>query len=75
MKFRTRCYRLVIRLRLAINRLAIQVVRTRQIQDVRNKLQRACCHQFVNNLFRADGIRLVRTTCCELVGLIDLVTR
>jgi hypothetical protein len=31
-----------------------------------------------NNLLRAGGaddIRLVRTTCCESVGLINLVTR
>ena len=28
-----------------------------------------------NNLLRADDIRLVGTTCCESVGLINLVTR
>jgi hypothetical protein len=48
---------------------------TRPIQAVRNKLLRACCHQLVNNLLRAHDIRLVGTTCCESVGLINLVTR
>ena len=32
----------------------LQVVPTRLIQAVRNKLLRACCHQLVNNLLRAD---------------------
>ena len=53
----------------------LQVVPTRLIQAVRNKLLRACCHQLVNNLLRADDIRLAGTTCCESVGLINLVTR
>ena len=53
----------------------LQVVPTRLIQAVRNKLLRACCHQPVNNLLLADDIRLVGTTCCESVGLINLVTR
>ena len=44
----------------------------RLIQAVRNTLLRACSHQLVNNLLRADDIRLVGTTCCE-VGLINLV--
>jgi hypothetical protein len=30
------------------------------------QLLRACCHQRINNLLRADDIRLVGTTCCEL---------
>ena len=53
----------------------LQVAATRLIQAVRNKLLRACCHdQLVNNLMlRADDIRLVGTTCCESVGLINLV--
>jgi hypothetical protein len=42
---------------------------------VRNMSLRACCHQLVNNLLRTDDIRLVGTTCCESVGLINLVTR
>jgi hypothetical protein len=50
----------------------LQVVPTRLIQDVCNKLLQACCHQLVNNLLRADDIRLVGTTCCESVGLINL---
>ena len=53
----------------------LQVVPTRLIQAVRNKLLRACCHQLVNDLLRADDIRLVGTTCCESVGLVNLVTR
>ncbi len=51
----------------------LQVFPTRQIQAVRNKLLRACCHQLVNNLLRADDIKLVGTTCCESVGLINFV--
>jgi hypothetical protein len=43
----------------------LQVVPTILIQAVRNKLLRACCHQLVNNLLRADYIRLVGTTCYE----------
>ncbi len=50
----------------------LQVVPTRLIQAVRNKLLRACCHQLVNNLLRADEVRLVGTTCCESVDLINL---
>jgi hypothetical protein len=37
----------------------LQVVPARLIQAVRNKLLRACCHQLVNNLLRADYVRLV----------------
>ena len=48
------------------------VVPTRPLQAVRNKLLRA--ELVVINLLRADDIRLVGTTCCEFVGLIDLVT-
>ena len=66
----TSCYHLVTRLMTVTDLL--QVVPTRLIQAVRNKLLRACCHQFVNNLLRADDIRLVGTTCCESVGLINL---
>jgi hypothetical protein len=46
-----------------------QIVPTRLIQAVRNKLLQTCCHQLVNNLLRADDIRLVETTCSEYVGL------
>ena len=53
----------------------LQVVPTRLIQAVRNKLLRACCHQLVINILRADDISLVGTTCCESVGFINLVTR
>jgi hypothetical protein len=35
----------------------------------------ACCRQRVNNLLRADDIRLVGTTCCESLGLINLGTK
>jgi hypothetical protein len=69
----TSCYHLVTRL-MTVTDLQ-QVVPTRLIQAVRNKLLRACCHQLVNNLLRADDIRLVGTTCCESVGLVNLVTR
>ena len=41
----------------------------------RNRLLRACCRQIVNNLLRTDDIRLAATTCCECVGIINLVTR
>ena len=68
----TSCYHLVTRL-MTVTDLQ-QVVATRVIQAVRNKLLRACCHQLVNNLLRADDIRLVGTTCCESVGLINHVT-
>ena len=68
----TSCYHLVTRLMTVTDLL--QVV-PRLIQAVRNKLLRACCRQLVNNLLRADDIRLVGITCCESVGLIDLVTR
>jgi hypothetical protein len=69
----TSCYHLVTRLMTVTDLL--QVVPTRLIQAVRNKLLRACCHQPVNNLLRADDIRLVGTTCCESVGIVNLVTR
>jgi non-homologous end joining protein Ku len=59
----TSCYHLVRRLMTVTDLL--QVVPTRLIQAVRNKLLRACCHQLVNNLLRADDIRLVGTTCCD----------
>jgi hypothetical protein len=39
------------------------------MQSDRNKLLRACCHHLVNDFLRAG------TTCCESVGLINLVTR
>jgi hypothetical protein len=68
----TSCYHLVTRLMTVTDLL--QVVPTRLIQAVRNKLLRACCHQLVNNVLRADVIRLVGTTCCESVGLLNLVT-
>jgi hypothetical protein len=69
----TSCYHLFTRLMTVTDLL--QVVPTRLTQAVRNKLLRACCHQLVNNLLRADDIKLVRTTSCESVGLINLVTR
>ena len=49
----------------------LQVVPTRLMQAVRNKLLRACCHQLVSEILRADDIRLVGTTCCESAGLIN----
>jgi hypothetical protein len=42
----------------------VQVVLTRLIYAVPNKLVRACFHQLVNNLVRAEDIRFVGTTCC-----------
>jgi hypothetical protein len=56
------------------NRFANTSCSKRLIQAVRNKLLRACCHQPVNNLLRAY-IRPVGTTCCESVGLTNLVTK
>ncbi len=73
LKSETSCYHLVTRLKTLAD--LPQVVPTRLIQAVRNKLLGACCHQLVNNLLRADDIRLVGRTCCESVGLINLVTR
>jgi hypothetical protein len=72
-KFGTSCYHLVTRLMMVTDLL--QVVPTRLIQAVRNKLLWACCHQLVNNLLRADDIRLVGTTSCESVGLVNLVNK
>ena len=40
----------------------LQVIPTRLIQTVRNKLLRACCR-----------VRLVGITCCESVGLVNLL--
>jgi hypothetical protein len=54
------------------NRLATSCSNKTNIQAVRNKLLRACSHQLVNNLLRADDIRLVGTTCSESVGLVNL---
>jgi hypothetical protein len=41
--------------------ITLQVVATRLLQAVRNKFLHACCtcHQLVNNMLRADDIRLV----------------
>jgi hypothetical protein len=72
-KSETSCYHLVTRLMTVTDLL--QVAPARLIHAVRNKLLRACCHQLVNNLLRADDIRLVGETCCESVGLINFVTR
>ena len=72
-KSETICYHLVIRMMTVTDLL--QVVPTRLIQAVRNKLLRACCRELVNNLLRADDIRLVGTTCCGSVDLINFVTR
>jgi hypothetical protein len=66
----TSCYHLVTRLMTVTDLL--QVVPTRLIQAVRNKL---LYELVVINLLRADDIRLVGTTCCESVALINLVTR
>ena len=57
----TSCYHILTRLMTV--RDLLQVVPTRLIQAVRNKLLRArvCCYQLVHNLLRADDIRLVGT--------------
>jgi hypothetical protein len=65
----TSCYHLVTRSMTVTDLL--QVVPTRPI----HRLLRACYHQLVNNMLRADDIRLVGTTCCKSIGLINLVTR
>jgi hypothetical protein len=49
----------------------LQVVSTRLIQAVRNKLLRACRHQLVNNLLRADYIRLVASLLASSILLQD----
>ena len=72
-KSETSFYHLVARLMTVTDLL--QVFPTRLIQAVRNKLLRACRHQLVNNLLRADDIRLVGKTCRESLGIINLVTR
>jgi hypothetical protein len=71
-KFGTSCHHLVTRLMTVTDFL--QVVPTRLIQAVRNKLLRVCCHRLVNNMLRADDIRLVGTlrTCCGSVCLINV---
>jgi hypothetical protein len=60
-------YHLVTRLMTVTDLL--QVVPTRLIQAVRNKLLRACCHQLVNNLLRADDMheisQLVNKMCSQ----------
>ena len=82
----TSCYHLVTNNTklMTVNRLATSCSSNINIQAVRNKLLRACCHQLVNNLLRADDIKLmlraddiklIGTTCCEPVGLINLVRR
>ena len=59
----------------------LQVVPTRLKQAVCNKLLQTCCRQPVvlvvlikllhtDNILEIDG-----TTCCESVGLVNLVTR
>jgi hypothetical protein len=53
----TSCYHLVTRLMTVTDLL--QVVPTRLIQAVRNKLLRACCHQLVNNWEQAVRTHLV----------------
>jgi hypothetical protein len=50
----------------------LQVVPTRLVHAIRNKLLRTCCHQLVDNLLRADDIRLVGTTCYGSVSLINI---
>ena len=62
----TSCYRLVTRLMTVTDLL--QVVPTRLIQAVCNKLLQACCHQFVNNLSRADDIRLLEQLVASLLA-------
>jgi hypothetical protein len=64
----TSCYSLVTRLMTVADLL--QVVPTRLIQAVRNKLLRACCHQFVTRLLASstllqDDNNLFRT-CLQL---------
>jgi hypothetical protein len=62
-----RCHHLVTRL-MTVTDLP-QVVPTRLIQAVRIT---SYFELVVNNLLHADDIRLVGTTCCESVGLINL---
>ena len=62
----TSCYHLVTSLMTVTDLL--QVVPTRLIQAVRNKLLRACCHQLVNNLLRADDIRLLEQFVASLLA-------
>jgi hypothetical protein len=52
----------------------LQVVPTRLIETVRDKLLQTCCHQLVKKMLRTDDIRLVGTIS-DSVGLINLATR
>ena len=82
----TNCYHLVTRLMTVTNLL--QVVPTRLIQAVRNKLPRACCHQLVtcrqyqtcwNNLLRVcwphQPCYKMITTCSRLVNNWEQIVR
>jgi hypothetical protein len=53
----------------------LQVVPTRLIRNKYKLFVTSCYESVVNNLSPAHDIRLVGTTCCESVGLINLVTR
>ena len=56
----TSCYHLVTRL------MTITSPTSCSNKTARNKLLRVSCHQFVNNLLRANDIRLVGTACLRV---------
>ena len=64
----TSCYRLVTRFQQDYNRLY-----TDSSREVAKSLLPSTCYDS-NCVLRADDIRLVGTTCCESVALVDLVT-
>jgi hypothetical protein len=67
----TNCYNLVTLLQGHDgDRLATSCSDKTNIQTVRNKLLRACWHQLVTNLSRADDVGLIGTT-----AVINVVTR
>ena len=62
----TSCYHLVTRLLMVIDLL--QVVPTRLIQAVRNKLLRACCHQLVINLLTTCYVQTISDLLKQFVA-------
>ena len=68
-KSETSCFHLITRLMMVTDLLL--VVPARLMQAVCSKLLRACCHQLVNNLLRADDSRLVASVLASSTLLQD----
>jgi hypothetical protein len=69
----TSCYRLVTRLMTATDLL--QVVPTRLIQAVRNKLLRACWHQLATRLLSSTDLLQVVPTICYRLAIQQFVNK